>query len=117
MLRVPCPRCGKVPPPECGCPPLPPGPPDPPPAAAREPGATRRETIKLRRERRAGRDVIVLCDFPDDVDLAELARALKTRCAAGGTVRGRTIEIQGDHREAIVAELSRRGFTAKLAGG
>jgi translation initiation factor 1 (eIF-1/SUI1) len=27
------------------------------------------------------------------------------------------IEIQGDHRETVVAELSRRGFTVKLAGG
>jgi translation initiation factor 1 (eIF-1/SUI1) len=27
------------------------------------------------------------------------------------------IEIQGDHREAIVAELSRRSFTVKAAGG
>lgn len=117
MLRVPCPQCGKVPPPECDCPPLPPGPPDPPPAAAPERSARRKETIRLRRERRAGRDVIVLIDIPDDVDLAELARALKTRCAAGGTVKGRTIEIQGDHREAIAAFLLERGFRSKRAGG
>jgi len=34
-----------------------------------------------------------------------------------GTAKDGVIEIQGDHRETIVAELSRRGFTAKLAGG
>jgi len=34
-----------------------------------------------------------------------------------GATKDREIEIQGDHRETIVAELSRRGFIAKLAGG
>ncbi len=41
----------------------------------------------------------------------------KCRCGTGGTAKDGVIEIQGDHRETIVAELSRGGFTAKLAGG
>ena len=49
--------------------------------------------------------------------LRNLASDLKRRCSTGGTAKEGVIEIQGDHRETIVAELSRRGFTAKLAGG
>jgi translation initiation factor 1 len=59
----------------------------------------------------------VVHEIPIDVDLAELSRALKCRCASGGTVKGRTIEIQGDHREAIEAALLARGFRSKRAGG
>jgi translation initiation factor 1 len=32
-------------------------------------------------------------------------------------VRDGTIEIQGDHRDMLVAELVRRGFAARRAGG
>ena len=73
--------------------------------------------IKLRRERRRGRDVIVVHEIPDDVDLGELAKTLKNRCATGGTVKGATIEIQGEHREAIANVLLERGFRSKRAGG
>lgn len=49
--------------------------------------------------------------------LESLATDLKKRCGSGGTVTGDRIEIQGDHRDAIVAELIKRGFQAKRAGG
>lgn len=49
--------------------------------------------------------------------LAELATRLKKRCGSGGTTRDGVIEIQGDHRDTIVAELAARGFRAKRAGG
>lgn len=117
MLRVPCPQCGKVPPPECDCPPLPPGPPDPEPEPAPERLGPRPEILRLRRERRRGRDVIVIHDIPDDVDVTNLARTLKTRCATGGTAKGRTVEIQGDHRDTIEVVLKELGFRSKRAGG
>ncbi len=50
-------------------------------------------------------------------DLRELASDLKRRCGTGGSVKDYVIEIQGDHRTAIVAELEKRGFKVKLAGG
>jgi len=50
-------------------------------------------------------------------ELAALATELKRRCASGGTIRGENIEIQGEHRDTLVAELIRRGFTARRAGG
>lgn len=49
--------------------------------------------------------------------LEELARQLKRRCGCGGTVRNGVIEIQGDHRDLLVAELTRLGWPAKRSGG
>lgn len=78
----------------------------------------RAEVIKLRRERRpGGREIVVLEGFPADVDVEALARDLKRKCGTGGTVKGRTIEIQGDHRDAIQTALTERGFRSKRAGG
>jgi translation initiation factor 1 len=50
-------------------------------------------------------------------ELRNLASELKRRCGTGGTAKDGVIEIQGDHRETIVAELSLRGFTVKRSGG
>lgn len=46
-----------------------------------------------------------------------LATELKKRCGSGGTVDKDRIEIQGDHRDTIVSELTRRGRTVKRGGG
>jgi len=53
----------------------------------------------------------------DEVDLQKLAAELKRRCGAGGTVKGAVIEIQGDHRDLLAAELAKRGYSVKRAGG
>ncbi len=67
---------------------------------------------------RRGKGVTVVSGVPlAGADLEKLARALKQRCGSGGTVKDGVIEIQGDHRDAVVAELERQGFTAKRAGG
>jgi translation initiation factor 1 len=50
-------------------------------------------------------------------DIEALATKLKKRCGSGGTVRNGIIEIQGDHRDAIVAELIKMGWQAKRSGG
>jgi translation initiation factor 1 len=50
--------------------------------------------------------------------LEELATRLKKRCGSGGTVTGTgAIEIQGDHRDTLVAELGKLGWPVKRAGG
>ncbi len=53
----------------------------------------------------------------DEAGLQKLATELKRRCGAGGTVKDGVIEIQGDHRDLVAAELTKRGYTVKLAGG
>jgi translation initiation factor 1 len=49
--------------------------------------------------------------------LAALATELKKKCGSGGAVVDGRIEIQGDHRDRLVQELTQRGFKAKRAGG
>lgn len=53
----------------------------------------------------------------DDDALVFLARKLKARCGAGGTVKNGVIEIQGDHVETVLSVLSSEGFRAKKSGG
>ena len=49
--------------------------------------------------------------------MRELASRLKKQCGAGGAVKEGTIEIQGDHRDLLVATLQQLGYTVKRAGG
>ena len=48
--------------------------------------------------------------------LADLATKLKKRCGTGGTVKDGVIEIQGEHRDAIVDMLIGLGFKAMRVG-
>ncbi len=67
---------------------------------------------------RGGKAVTVITGLALAPDaLLELAKVLKQRCGSGGTVRDGVLEIQGEHRETILAELLKRGFDAKGAGG
>ncbi len=76
--------------------------------------------VRLRREvkGRGGGTVIVISGIPLSApEIKELAGVLKKKCGCGGTVKGDVIEIQGDHRHSLFAELEARGFKVKLAGG
>jgi translation initiation factor 1 len=76
--------------------------------------------VRVRRETkgRGGKTVTVVTGLPlAGTALKALAKELKRRCGSGGTFRDGTLEIQGDHAELLVAELNRRGFAAKRAGG
>lgn len=42
--------------------------------------------------------------------LDRLAKQLKQSCGTGGTVRGATIELQGDHRDRVVKLLADKGY-------
>jgi predicted translation initiation factor SUI1 len=77
-------------------------------------------TVKVGRETagRRGRGVTTVFDVPvGEGKLRELAATLKQRCGTGGTVKDGRIEIQGDQRERIVAELEKLGYKVKPAGG
>ncbi len=77
-------------------------------------------TAKVGRETagRRGKGVTTVFDVPlDEEALRELAAKLKQRCGTGGTVKDGRIEIQGDQRERIVAELEKLGFKVKRVGG
>jgi translation initiation factor 1 len=67
---------------------------------------------------RKGKGVTVITGVPlAGAALEELATRLKKRCGSGGTVSGGVIEIQGDHRDTLVAELGKLGYAVKRAGG
>ena len=68
---------------------------------------------------RKGKGVTVITGVPLAGDaLADLAKRLKQRCGSGGTVTDAgAIEIQGDHRDTLVAELGKLGYTVKRSGG
>ena len=66
---------------------------------------------------RKGKGVTVITGVPlNEADLKELGKQLKAKCGAGGTVKDGAIEIQGDHRDMLLKELSGRGWTVKRAG-
>lgn len=74
--------------------------------------------VRVRRELRRGKPVTTISGLPLASDaLRELAGDLKRRCGAGGSAKEGVIEIQGDHREVVLAELAARGHRAVRAGG
>ena len=77
-------------------------------------------TLKVGRETagRRGKGVTTVFDLPlDEEAVRELAALLKQRCGTGGTVKDGRIEIQGDQRQLIVAELEKLGYRVKRVGG
>lgn len=101
-----CPDCGR---PEAACR-----------CAAQRRGARRDGVVRVGRETqgRKGKGVTVVTGVPlEGAELAQLAKQLKRRCGSGGTVKHGVIEIQGDHRDTLVAELAGRGWNVKRSGG
>jgi translation initiation factor 1 len=76
--------------------------------------------VRVRRETqgRGGKTVTSIAGVGVSEDrLRELASELKRLCGTGGSVKDWVIEVQGDHRDKIVAALEQRGYTVKRAGG
>ncbi|MEZ4673828.1 MAG: hypothetical protein R2932_06225 [Caldilineaceae bacterium] len=46
-----------------------------------------------------------------------LVKLLKNKLGTGGAVKDEDVEIQGDHRDKLVALLNELGYKAKKAGG
>lgn len=64
--------------------------------------------------RRYGKIVTVVDGFDTaDIDMDDLARKLKTRCAAGGTYKDGRIELQGDHKKKVREVLEELGFSVE----
>ncbi len=76
--------------------------------------------VRVGREKkgRKGKGVTVITGLPlGHQALRQLAKELKQKCGAGGTVKDGVIEIQGDHRDFLVKELIKQGYNAKRSGG
>ncbi len=99
-----CPRCGRYP---CRCP-----------QPKSLPPQQQTARIYRDRKRRGGKTVTVIRDLQlTPEDLTALGKQLKKKCGSGGAIKNGNIEIQGDHREKVAAELQKLGYKAKLAGG
>ncbi|MBP8019540.1 MAG: stress response translation initiation inhibitor YciH, partial [Hylemonella sp.] len=67
---------------------------------------------------RKGKGVTVVKGVPlDAAALTQLGKQLKASCGSGGTVKDGVIEVQGDHRDTVIAALQKQGYTVKRAGG
>jgi translation initiation factor 1 len=66
---------------------------------------------------RKGSGVTLIKGLPlQEHELKELAKAFKQLCGSGGAVKQGVIEIQGEHRDKLLAELIRRGYQAVKSG-
>ena len=102
-----CPECGKQLD-RCDC------------RSKRELPAAGDGIVRLRREvkGRGGKTGIVIAGLPlDEKSLSELGKKLKKKCGTGGSVKNGVIEIQGEHRDTLMAELTKLGYKVKAAGG
>src|ERR1700683_2338472 len=74
--------------------------------------------VSRQTQSRAGKTVTVITGLALTAsELDTLAGELKRHCGSGGTVKDGVIEIQGEHRDAMVAQLALRGFAVKRSGG
>ena len=74
--------------------------------------------VRLERKARGGKSVTLIEGLPIGQEEREgLLKQLKTRLGTGGTVKDAVLEIQGDHREALMAELEKMGHRPKRSGG
>ncbi|MDA8155067.1 MAG: translation initiation factor [Actinomycetota bacterium] len=75
-------------------------------------------TVRLERKGRGGKTVTVIDGLRMPMGkMDELLKQLKSRLGTGGTVKDESLEIQGDHRDKIIVELSGMGFAPKRSGG
>jgi len=62
-------------------------------------------------KRRYGKEVTVIEGLdPTDIDLDELQKFMKGKLACGGTVKGNSIELQGNHRVRVINLLASKGY-------
>ena len=66
-------------------------------------------------KRRYGKVVTVIDGFETSgINIDELARALKTKCASGGTVKDGRIELQGEHRKTVQETMKTMGYEVEV---
>ncbi|MBI2110324.1 translation initiation factor [Candidatus Woesearchaeota archaeon] len=61
-------------------------------------------------KRRFGKMITLVAGFDTSIDIKDIAKNLKSRLACGGTVKEKTIELQGDHKAKVKKELTALGF-------
>ena len=99
-----CDRCGSYP---CRCP-----------EAVSLPPSEQTAHIRPEKKGRGGKTVTVIMNLElTDADRKALAKKLKKACGVGGAIKGTAIEIQGDNRQKVAAQLQKMGYKVKFVGG
>jgi translation initiation factor 1 len=80
--------------------------------------ADQRVIVRLDRKARKGKSVTVVEGLKMSQEEREaLLRQLKVKLGTGGTVQETSLEIQGDHRDALIAAMEKMGYRPKRSGG
>jgi translation initiation factor 1 len=74
------------------------------------------DIVRVTRERRRNSALTVVHGLAE-AELDAVGKELKRLCGTGGTAKNGVVEIQGDHRDRIVAYFEERGRRVKRAGG
>ena len=72
--------------------------------------------VRVARERRKASAVTVVHGLAGG-EVEALGKELKRLCGTGGTAKNGVVELQGDHRDKVVAYFEERGRRVKRAGG
>ncbi len=67
-------------------------------------------------KKRYGKIVTIVSGFEKEVDVKNIAKALKHELACGGTHKGGMIELQGNHTKRIKPLLVKLGFEEESIG-
>jgi translation initiation factor 1 len=72
--------------------------------------------VRVFREKRRASSVTLIHGLPA-AELDAAGKELRRLCGTGGTAKNGVVELQGDHRDAVIAYFTERGKRAKKAGG
>ena len=73
--------------------------------------------VQKTRGGKRGKTVTVITGLElDGPGSRSLLKTLKSRCGAGGTVKGDSLELQGDHVASALEFLTQEGFRPKKSG-
>lgn len=67
-------------------------------------------------ERRRGGSVTLVYGLPP-AEIDATGKALRRHCGTGGTMKNSIVELQGDHRDAVIIYFAKLGRRAKRMGG
>lgn len=72
--------------------------------------------IRVAREKRRA-SVVTLVHGLTPGEVEPIGKELRRLCGTGGTAKNGLVELQGDHRDKVVAYFTERGRRVKRAGG
>lgn len=72
--------------------------------------------VRVAREKRRA-SVVTLVHGLGTGELEPIGKELRRLCGTGGTAKNGVVELQGDHRDKVLAYFTERGRRVKRAGG